>query len=154
MDWFQSVVLDYLRCDRAVFVNPECLIRLDQKGPVLKGRHWYCDAVAAHFRERTLYLCEITYASQPQALIRRLISWRTAWPVVCQAVIRDSGIPGDWTVCPWVFLPEAKLPQVREKFPASMDSGGTGCAMPTPRFTALEEVLPWKDERPERKVAW
>lgn len=28
MDYYQGVVLDYVRADRAVFVNPECCIQL------------------------------------------------------------------------------------------------------------------------------
>jgi hypothetical protein len=42
MDYFQGVVTEYLRADRTIFVNTECLIQLDGGDPPGKGRHWYC----------------------------------------------------------------------------------------------------------------
>lgn len=154
MDWFQSVVLDYLRFDRRLFVNPECLIHLDPDAPLRQGRHWYCDTIAAHFGDRTLYLCEITYARLPQALLRRLAAWRAAWPEVRAAVLRDSKAPPDWEVRPWVFLPESNVPLVARKFPEAGTAGGAAGPFPAPRLTALELVLPWTDRRPERSVSW
>lgn len=63
MDYFQSVVLDYIRADRAVFVNPECCIQLvDKLNPDDLGphSHWHCDAVAVDLRNKKVFLCEIT----------------------------------------------------------------------------------------------
>ncbi len=51
MDYYQNVVVEYLRADRAVFVNTECCIQLDKNRNVDKTKHWYCDAVAADFRQ-------------------------------------------------------------------------------------------------------
>ncbi len=47
MDYYQGVVTDYLRADRAMFVNTECCIQLDEGNnpDAFPGRHWYCDAV-------------------------------------------------------------------------------------------------------------
>src|SRR5438067_13052104 len=41
MDYCESVVFDYLRADRAVFVNREYCIQLNQKAnPDTSGPHW------------------------------------------------------------------------------------------------------------------
>lgn len=70
MDYFQGVVTEYLRADRAVFVNSQCLLQLDSGGRLEAGRHWYCDLVALNLREETVYLCEITYDVKVNALVR------------------------------------------------------------------------------------
>jgi len=45
MDYYQGVVLDYLRADRAIFINAECCIQLNEAhNPDSSGPHWYCDA--------------------------------------------------------------------------------------------------------------
>jgi hypothetical protein len=65
MDHFEGVVLDFLRADRALFVNSQCCIQLNEgANPDTSGPHWYCDAVAVGFKERVGYLCEITYAAR------------------------------------------------------------------------------------------
>ena len=57
MDYYQGVVTDYLRADRAIFVNTECCIQLQASpNPDSSGPHWYCDAVAADFRSNTIFL--------------------------------------------------------------------------------------------------
>jgi hypothetical protein len=50
MNYYESVVVDYLRADRAIFVNTECCIQLNEAvNPDNSGPHWYCDAVAVDF---------------------------------------------------------------------------------------------------------
>jgi hypothetical protein len=42
MDYFQGVVTDYLRANRATFVNTECCIQLNPgPNPDTGGPHWY-----------------------------------------------------------------------------------------------------------------
>ena len=54
MDHFESVVLEYLRADRALFVNSQCCIQLNPgANPDTGGPHWYCDAVAVSLRNWT-----------------------------------------------------------------------------------------------------
>jgi hypothetical protein len=51
VDHFESVVVDYLRADRALFVNPQCCIQLNPgSNPDTSGPHWYCDVVAVSLR--------------------------------------------------------------------------------------------------------
>jgi hypothetical protein len=46
MNYYESVVMDYLRSDRAVFVNTNCCIQLNQAdNPDTSGPQWHCDAV-------------------------------------------------------------------------------------------------------------
>lgn len=46
MDNCESLVLEYLRADRSVFVNTQCCIQLfDSPNPDKSGPHWYCDLV-------------------------------------------------------------------------------------------------------------
>ncbi|SUZ36725.1 hypothetical protein [Xanthomonas arboricola] len=53
MDHFEGVVLDYLRADRALFVNSQCCIQLNEgANPDTSGPHWYCDAVGVSFKEQ------------------------------------------------------------------------------------------------------
>lgn len=69
MDHFEGVVLDYLRADRALFVNSQCCIQLNEgANPDTSGPHWYCDAVAVSFKEQAAYLCEISYAARAPSL--------------------------------------------------------------------------------------
>ena len=86
MDYFQGVVTDYLRANRSVFVNTECLIQLDEGNKQLKDRHWFCDAMAVNFKESTVYLCEITYSATMQSLVSRLHAWRMHWTELQLAV--------------------------------------------------------------------
>jgi fused signal recognition particle receptor len=51
MDYFQGVVTENLRANRAAIVNTECLIQLEPGDSPAKGRHWYCDGIAVNFRK-------------------------------------------------------------------------------------------------------
>ena len=106
LDYFQGVVTEYLRANRSVFVNTECLIQLDEGDRQIKGRHWYCDAMAVNFKESKVYLCETTYSATMQSLLSRLQAWQSNWSELARAVLRDAGAPSDWNVQPWVFIPK------------------------------------------------
>lgn len=154
MDYFQGVVVEYLRANRSVFVNTECLIQLDDIDKQLKDRHWFCDAMAVNFKESAVYLCEITFSVTMHSLLNRLQAWGSNWPELVHAVRRDAGVPSDWSIRPWVFIPQrhhdafsSKLTQV-----ARSTSGGTSGTMPTPRVTFLEAVLPWEYRSWDRKT--
>ena len=55
MDYYETVMTHYLRSDRAIFLNTECCIQLNEgNNPDTSGPHWYCDAVAADFRSRAI----------------------------------------------------------------------------------------------------
>jgi hypothetical protein len=107
MDYYESVVMSYLRSDRALFLNTEfCLQLVEADNPDSSGPHWYCDAVACDFRKRCIFLCEISYGAQLSGLKERLRGWHENWNFVCEALIRDSFLPKDWPVRVWLFVPE------------------------------------------------
>lgn len=152
MDFFQGVVTEYLVADRASFINTELLIQLDSEG-AKKGRHWYCDAAAAYFNESVLYLCEVTYAKAMSPLARRLISWSKCWPELEEALRRDSHIPESWQIKPWVFIPENHRTLLEQRIITLENPPQPAIAMPYPKITYLENVVPWRDARWEKKVA-
>src|SRR6266404_2911778 len=101
MDYYESIVVSYLRADHALFVNTVCCIQLSLgDNPDTSGPHWYCDVVACDFRRRRIYLCEISYGARLADLIKRLTAWHENWDLVCKALFRDSCLPDDWPVRP------------------------------------------------------
>ena len=140
MDHFESVVMEYLRADRALFVNGQCCIQLNPgSNPDTSGPHWYCDALAVSIRDCSAFLCEITYASPPNSLFKRLAAWDKEWPLIRVALERDSGVPRSWAATPWLFIPSSNRARV-ESFLGTLSLA----IMPRPRVTELEDVMPWK----------
>jgi hypothetical protein len=139
MDYYQGVVVEWLRVKRSCFVNTECLIQLTEGNSPKKGEHWYCDAVAVDFKDATIYLCEVTYSKTMGALVKRLESWQQHWALLREALVRDCGVPADWKVQPWVFIPSDHDSTFQKGLSVSRGSDG----MPTPHVTHLEKVTPW-----------
>jgi hypothetical protein len=136
VDYFQGVVAEYLRADRAMFVNPEHLVQLfpDQDMPA-KGTSWYIDLLAVNLRDQAVYLCEVPYSQTQSALIKRLTELEQHWPAVCEALRRDAHVPESWPIRAWAFVPDSLLPKFIPKLKASNLS---------PKITPLEMTLPWK----------
>ena len=150
MNYYESVVVEYLRADRAVFVNTEYCIQLNaNENPDTSGPHWYCDAVALDFRSKTIFLCEISYAVNLQHLLKRLRAWNENWQLICSAIARDSCFClTDWTVRPWLFIPEkeeAALVLRLQKI-----ANGKTLAFDY-HVTHLEIVQPWRYSSYNRK---
>jgi hypothetical protein len=103
VDYYQAQVIEYLRSDRAIFVNTECCIQLKPDLNPKGGEHWYCDIVACDFRGPTAYLCEVSHSKKLPSMVKRLRQWHQHWDAVCAALYRDGGVPG-WTVRPWLFV--------------------------------------------------
>lgn len=144
MDYFENVVIDYLRADRALFVNTQCCIQLnDGDNPDTSGPHWYSDAVAVDFRNESIFLCEITFSKSLDSLLKRISGWNTNWSGLCRALVRDSHLPDNWPVRPWVFVPSDLLKNTVTKLDAIKPSLTDFPTMPIPRVTPLENVLPW-----------
>lgn len=152
MDYFQGVVTEYLRANRATFVNTECCIQLNEgPNPDVSGPHWYCDAVAINLQEKQAYLCEISYSRSLDGLGRRLAGWAESWPLLRTALARDCGIPLDWKVRPWLFVPqglEAVLLKQLAKLPKLENADSQ---MPAAKVMWLEEVAPWKYKSWDRR---
>jgi hypothetical protein len=142
MNYYESVVVDYLRADRAIFVNNECCIQINQAdNPDSSGAHWYCDAVAVDFRSKSIYLCEISYGVQLADLLKRIKGWHDNWDGVRHALARDSFLPDLWPVRPWLFVPEKLVPLLLDR----LAQIGNGQPLKfIPRITPLEMVQPWR----------
>ncbi len=145
MDYFEGVVIEYLRADRALFLNTQYCIQVNKgKNPDTSGPHWYCDAVAIDFRSRSIFLCEITFANPPASLKERLSGWNDHWVGVHQALVRDSKLPEDWTVRPWLFIREDAIPKVIKDL-ENLKAMTQGKVMfPVPKITPLEMTMPWE----------
>jgi hypothetical protein len=152
VDYYQGVVLDYLRTDRTVFVNPECCIQLKKCRTPAKGEHWYCDAVVLDFGgdppkpppPPTVFLCEVSYAKGLGTLIHRLKQWAEHWDGadgVRKAVARECMVPEDWPVRPWLFVPQEWVDKLVAR--VNLMIGADGHPIFRPRMTTLESVQPW-----------
>ena len=138
MDHYQSVVVEYLRADRAVFVNTECCIQINEGlNPDISGPHWYCDAVALDLRRKCVFLCEISYAKSLTSLLKRLKEWSAYWEGLRTALVRDCKVDATWSVRPWVFAPKDLLEKHHQVLKGT-HFDGLACEV-----TALEQVQPW-----------
>lgn len=146
MDYYQGIVTEYLRADRAMFVNTECCIQLNPgANPDRTGPHWYCDAVAINLRDRQVFLCEISFSSSLYDLGKRLIAWHSNWHALRLALARDLFVDSSWPVTPWAFVPQELAPTLgRRLAPTYACEPMLAEQMPYPKVTALEEVVPWK----------
>jgi hypothetical protein len=73
MDFYEGVILDYIRADRALFLNTQTCIQVNPAGnPDRSGPHWYCDAVVVDFRCQSIFLAEVSYSSSLYDLAKRL----------------------------------------------------------------------------------
>jgi hypothetical protein len=152
VDYYQGVVTDYLRADRAMFVNTECCIQLNAAAnPDTSGPHWYCDAVAINMRDHHVFLCEITYSKTLDALVTRLVAWSAHWGALRNALVRDLHVPSEWCVRPWVFIPAERQALLERKLARLKNDPAS---MPKPRVTPLEKVAPWQyrswDRQPDQ----
>lgn len=142
MNYYESAVIDYLRADRALFVNTECCIQINEAAnPDLSGPHWYCDAVVCDFRSKAVFLGEISYSAQLASLVKRLKDWHDNWHGVCSGIVRDCHLPADWPVRPWAFVPEHLVPVLLKRLD-QIAAGGPLAYVP--RITPLEMVQPWR----------
>jgi hypothetical protein len=143
MDYMQGVVEDFLTAGEGLFIIPECLVKLDDGEP-LKDRHWYCDVAAVDFKRKRVLLCEVTYAKQPKALLKRLRGWSDNWAEVRQALQRDYGIPAGWEVRPRCFVREECGPEILSSARADIAAGGS--EMLEPGIMSLRQVARWRLE--------
>jgi hypothetical protein len=142
MDYFQQVVIHYLRANRATFVNTEFCLQLNAAdNPDQSGPHWYVDAVAIDFSSEKIFLCEISYAQNLNGLVKRLNAWHADWPRIPKALVRDAQLP-DWPVRPWLFVPEKLIADLHRGLAPLI--GGPEPRLPVPRITTLEMTQPWR----------
>lgn len=152
MDYYQGIVADFLTGDPTVFVKPEFCVRLDADGPLKKGEHWYCDILAVSFGAREVYLCEVTYSQTVGALYRRLRDWAENWGAIREAIHRDAGVPRDWEIRPWVFVPREQGELAKDRITRIRAGFGAPGDMPEAEVTCLEDVVPWLHRSPHGRT--
>jgi hypothetical protein len=143
LNHYENVVIEYLRADRAIFLNTQYCIQLtEHHNPDKSGPHWYCDALALDFRSKTIFLCEVSYAVGLWDLINRLRDWHEHWDEVRKAVERDSCLAGlalkDWSIKPWVFIRKEEKKNLDDKL--KLFGGGQRFEC---KITSLDEIQPW-----------
>ena len=149
MDHFESIVVDYLRADRSLFVNPQCLIQLESLGAVKKGASWYCDTLTADFRNSTVFLCEVSYSTTLYSLQKRLTEWAQNWEQLQLAVRRDCFFPNNWPIRPWLFVREQSITKAVTILARIYSTEGVKLR---PKITTLEMTLPWLYKTWDRPV--
>ena len=141
MSYYEEIVAEYLCSDRTRFVSPSFNLDLGGAGPFGKGRNWWIDVLAINFRNETLYLCEATFAQQPNHMFRRLKAWAALWSEIRENLFHVTHAPSSWNVVPWIFAPaslESKIKQGIEAIP--------NCPFDC-KWTAFEDIVPWKRPR-------
>lgn len=140
MSFYQNVVIEYLRADRALFVNTECCLQLNSgDNPDTSGPHWYCDATTVDLRAQIVFLCEISYSATLDALVKRLSGWHEHWDGVVAALRRDCYVPAAWPARPWLFVHEEAISVLLKR----LSQIAPNLAF-RPRITPLEFVQPWR----------
>jgi hypothetical protein len=152
VDFYQGVVVDYLRANRTTFVNTEYCIQLNKSdNPDTSGPHWYCDAVALEFQSSTIFLCEISYERSLASLIKRLRAWHEHWDLLREAVARDASFPqfvAGWPLRPWLFIPNSLATTIEKVLD---QIAGDQQRKFSVRLTPLEMVQPWQYRSWDRK---
>jgi|ERR1700733_1641987 len=148
MNYYETVVIDYLRADRSIFVNTEYCIQLEPGNPDTSGPHWYCDAVALDLCAKKIFLCEISYADKLADLTKRLQGWHDHWDQIRVALKRHCYLAEAWPIHPWLFirqdhdtLMKKRLDQIANGQPKKFDC----------KITHFEEVQPWLYSSHDRK---
>jgi hypothetical protein len=135
---YEEIVAEYLCFERTRFVSPGFNLDLGGAGPLGKGRNWWIDVLAVDFRNETIYLCEATFAQQPNYMFRRLRAWAALWSEIRENLFHVTSAPSSWNVIPWIFAPanlESKIKQGIEAIP-NRPFGY--------EWTAFEDIVPWK----------
>lgn len=140
-DHYEDIVLNYLRADRALFTNPQCLIQIEDGDAPKKGTSWYCDALTISFRTpNSVFLCEVSYSETLAALCTRLTQWSNSWNDIKTALHTWSKVNSDWPVRPWLFVPERCVERL-VKHLRSLERADLPALRPL--ITPLEMTVPW-----------
>jgi hypothetical protein len=85
-------------------------------------------------------------------LLTRLAQWNAQWTALVAALHRDSKIPSEFTVVPWLFIPDKFVEVAQEKL-KQLPVAPAPSQMPTPRFFPLEAIVPWNEARVSLRAA-
>src|SRR5450631_217529 len=153
MDHSKAVVIDYLRSDKAMFINPECCVQFDHGGePKMLGQPCSCDAVAIDLRHGAVYLCDTAFGPRLHSLLKKLTLWRMYWEPILGALRRDCMLPANWRVYVWLFVPRNSIEAFDAELEKLRQTIGSNFKV---KITALEDVRPWRSSSWKRhEAAW
>jgi hypothetical protein len=144
LEYFQPITVEYLRADRAIFVNTEFCLQLNEGLPAASA-HWFVDALAVDFRSKTIFLCETSFEKSMASIVERLQKWQTNWTAIPKALARDSALDVgllSWPIRAWLFVPQDCLRILLKKLAVVTAASSDG--FPPPRITTLEMTQPWQ----------
>ena len=146
MSQYESVVIEYLRADRSLFLNLGCFIETPgAENPARVGPYyWSFPIVAADFHKEAILLCEVSYGQALGGLYKRIEGWSNHWHQLCEALGRELNIPKTWSIRPWLFVPDDSIPKVVKKIDGVRSANPGVALFPDPIITPLEMVQPWK----------
>ena len=135
---YEEIVAEYLYFERTRFVSPGFNLDLGGAGPHGKGRNWWIDVLAVDFGDEAVYLCEATFAQQPNYMFHRLNAWAALWPEIRENLFRVTHAPSHWNVIPWIFAPASLELKVKQGIDAIPDRPFDY------KWKSFEEIVPWK----------
>ena len=145
MSQYESVVIEYLRADPALFLKCGCYVETrDVENPARFGPHWYFPIVTADFHKKAILICEVSYAQSLGGLYKRIEGWSNHWNQLCEALGSELNIPKTWPIRPWLFVPEDSIPRIIKKIEEVRSVNSRTSTFPDPIITPLEMVQPWK----------
>ena len=117
MDKYEEAVLDYICADAYRFVKPQCDI------PYESDEGGSCpDFVVIDYREKTIYVIEVTTASSSTSLIEKMGQRHTRWlnPLKRQMSMINTEF-SKWEYRVTVFVRKANQKAIQEQFDNSKD---------------------------------
>jgi hypothetical protein len=138
VEYFQSVVAEYMQRDCATFINTEFFLvhknKPNEKGPP----EWLVDILAINMREQCAYLCEISYAAKLSSLLKRLQEWHKSWDLVKKTVHARAHLPANWKIRVLLFVPPKEIEKLKLRLPSFE---------PPAEIVSLEKTIPWDYNR-------
>ncbi len=135
MDYFQSIVADWLVSDGRTMVAEEYYLRTshvrDFKHP--NQTYLWPDIVAVRLCDKEVFLCEVTWSCNWSRIKTKLDKYAVSMPNIREALEIWLGIPQDFNVGIWYFVPKDHIEGIKVRKPLDLQL----------KWTPLEETLPW-----------
>ena len=136
MDYFQSIVAEWLVSDGRTLLAEEYYLRTSHVRELKHRDQTYLwpDIIAVRLHDRKVFLCEVTWSRNWSAIKRKLEKYAEHMPEIRDALEHWLGIPHDFGMSIWYFVPENHICKIGERKPRGLQLD----------FTSLEDVQPWK----------
>ncbi|MCY4460434.1 MAG: hypothetical protein OXC26_08575 [Albidovulum sp.] len=144
MDYYQSVVAQWLVSDGRTLLAEEYYLRTSH---VTEFKHsdqecLWPDMVAVRLNDKEVFLCEVTWSRGWSRIEEKLENYADRMPSIRESIECWLGIPQDFELRIWYFVPEGHIEKIKAKKPPGLKLD----------FTALEEIKPWTYTHGQRKA--